>query len=101
LTQAKRRQMKLRLVAVGFMGALLSFFGRMVTPRPVLEKLLEPKQAPWIALAQRFWDLLGSVEGSIAVFGIFALLAAYRRYRQGAWYYAFVAGVFLEGALFR
>jgi hypothetical protein len=94
--------MKLRLVAVGLVGALLSFLGRIATPRPsILEKVLEPKQAPWIALAQRFWDLLGSVEGSMAVFGIFALLAAYRRYRQGAWYYAFVAGLFLGGALFR
>ena len=61
----------------------------------MLQKALEPKQAPWIALVQQFWDLLGSVEGSIVAFGIFPGLAAYMRYQPRGLLCAFIAGVYL------
>jgi len=50
----------------------------------MLQKALEPKQAPWMAPVQRFWDFVGSVDGSIAAFGIFALFAACTRYQPRA-----------------
>jgi hypothetical protein len=61
---------------------------------------LEPKQPEWIAIQQRFWNLLGTFQASIALFAIFALLAAYKRSRPDAWFYALLAGVFLSGVLF-
>ena len=81
---------------------LFSLLGRLLIPPPsTLQKALEPKQAPWIAPVQQFWDLLGSVEGSMVAFGIFAGLAAYKRYQPRALFCAFIAGVYLATALFR
>lgn len=67
----------------------------------MLQKVLEPKQAPWIAPVQQIWDFVGSIEGNIAIFGIFALFAAYTRYQPRARFFAFFAGVYLASALFR
>ncbi len=67
----------------------------------MLQKALAPKEAPFIASIQQFWDLLGSIEGSIAAFGIFALVAAYTRYRPCGLYCAFLTGLYLANGLFR
>ena len=96
------RQASLLLIMFGAIGVLYSLLVRLLIPPPsVLQKAFEPKQAPWIAPVQQFWDLLGSVEGSIAAFGIFALVAAYTRYRPRGLFCAFMAGVYLASALFR
>lgn len=82
-----------------------SFFrllARLLVPPPsMLQKALEPKQAPWMAPVQQFWDLVGSVEGTLAAFGIFALFAAYTRYQPRALLFAFFAGMYLANVLFR
>lgn len=98
----RSRQASLVLIMFGAIGVLYSLLARLLIPPPsLLQKALEPKQAPWIAPVQQFWDLLGSVEGSMAVFGIFALVAAYTRYRPRGLFCAFMAGVYLANALFR
>jgi len=102
LLAGSSQQAKLVLIILAAIGMLFSSVGRLLIPPPgMLAKALEPKQPPWFSLVQEFWDFLGSVEGSLIAFGIFACVAAYSRYRPRALFGAFIAGVYLATALFR
>lgn len=101
LTGSFRHTYFVRII-FGALGVLFSLLTRLLAPPPgILQKALEPKQPPWMAPVQQFLDLVITVEGTLALFGICAFFAVYTLYQPRALLFAFLAGLYLANALFR